>query len=53
MTSKNPDEAISHVEIAALVMRLALKRLDGCAHAPDFEGIKKILDRWIENSIAE
>ena len=53
MTTPNSTETVSHVEIAALVTRLALKRLEAQPSAPELERIKRILDRWIESSIAQ
>ena len=53
MTTPNDTRPVTHTEIAALVTRLALKRLEAQPSAPELEQIKRILDRLIENSIAQ
>ena len=53
MTTPNPARPVSHVEIAALVTRLALKRLEADANAADLTWIKLVLDRLIERSLEE
>ena len=53
MTTPNSTESVSHVEIAALVTRLALKRLEADPNAAELNWIKDVLDRWIERSIAQ
>jgi hypothetical protein len=53
MTTPNPAQPVSHVEIAALVTRLALKRLEADANAADLTWIKLVLDGLIERSLQE
>jgi hypothetical protein len=50
MTPPNSRPTISHVEVAALVTRLALKRLEANAGAPELTWVKSVLDRMLERA---
>jgi hypothetical protein len=53
MTSPNSRPTVSHVEIAALVTRLALKRLEGDRNAADLAWVRGVLDRRVERAQRE
>jgi hypothetical protein len=53
MTTPNPTQSLSHVEIAALVTRLALRRLEADPGAADLTWIKLVFDRLIERALEE